>query len=460
MDNAKKKLDLNYIPDRPIVGGWDYGKFNNAMQGIRRMPQGLGAVGGAIKTAVQTPSRILFGDKGTQAINNAGSNAIDYAKKGLSNATQKYKTGSKDYGVAGGLMGLASGEGEANTSDKSVSNNPPPAATGNSLIPSPQWGVTGDKNVSKQDINVAMPNNRMVNGLPTSMSSEKIATNGNRSYTMPGDNGNPYQLDIAHTGTGANGYGNFDVKSNNGQSGTVSASPGLMKNYLANKGSFGIGGLNAALDRMQKQPDATQQTEQMQQPIGMQQMTSNDYTNAINHYVDVLNSAAPTDSFDAMIAHKKAVGQAQAGLNALSGLQAHTQQSAVAREGLAADYLNQQQQNEAERKRAEADAAQNEFNQQLGLGKFAYGLSKDEAASKAASEQQTYERNKPLIKKFETTNADGSIGTRYGAVNPQTGKEDSQAVDDRNFIEALGQAKNPEEVQAVLKMRKERSNGQ
>jgi hypothetical protein len=81
------------------------------MNTVQQAPQLASQVGGAIKTAVQTPSRVLIGQKGTQDISNAISNAATGSANYIGNKAKttaaNYQQGAKDYGVLGGLATAA-----------------------------------------------------------------------------------------------------------------------------------------------------------------------------------------------------------------------------------------------------------------------------------------------------------------------------------------------------------------
>lgn len=265
--------------------------------------------------------------------------------------------------------------------------------------------------------------NNIVAGMPVTNASEQIQANGDRNYVIPGDNGNATQLKIAQTGTDANGNGQFAVQDSSG-SGTMSASPELMKNYAANKGKFSVGKLNPV--SAQPEQATPQQGYQPQQVMAPQ---STDYSEAIQSYMDQLNKPTPTGSFDRMIADKRNKQKAEIGLNALLKLQGLSQAQSSDNNKLAADQNMFNQRMAQAKTKDERDAIQQEFNNQLEAGKTAYSMNREARADKDAQNKASIEERKlandevKYTPPSKTTDINGNtIMTPASSFNIRTGE--------------------------------------
>ncbi len=239
--------------------------------------------------------------------------------------------------------------------------------------------------------------NRVAAGLPVTMAGEQVQKNGDRNYQIPMQGGATSPVNIQQTGTDKKGYGTFNVGYGEGKTGTLSASPELMKRFKENKGSFGVADLSKVPKAQETQlaPEEYQSQPQYIQPRYIQQGA--DYSQEINDLTSQLESVSGGNTLGDMIANKRKRKAIDAKLDVLMGLQNGAQRQAAEanRLSLDADQFNQRMQQQA------ADSSQQAiregFNNNLRLAELGYTMNRDKLAADREERRNYLSDKKQLL---------------------------------------------------------------
>lgn len=464
LPDKKKPLDLNYVQQTPgIEQAWLpdpaakaarhealAGGVNQVKNAIQAVPS---QVGGVIRDTAQNmkktallPLKTLIGQQGINEAEGTAQVVGENVASGLNQTGEAYNAGAKNRGVVGGLYSLGEAAFTNNAADTATPQvtKPPtlaqpgamqpaanpdqpkpgtmqPAATQADETQIPYLGAKGQKVISNPDgTNTTITNanrlsNRVVGGMPVTMASEDIAANGDRSYVIPGDNGNASRMNIHQTGTDARGNGNFAVSYGKGQKGTVSASPELMKRYQENKGSFGVADMSKVphYEEPQQQQLPQQQTPQAPQP------QAPDYSGQIAELMAQMPETSRFDSVGTLIAKKQQRKAIESKLAALTGMQESGNRLASenARLGVSQNQFNQSRQDAQAREARDANQQQWTNAKEANAVDYLHerNLKADQAATAKAQADAELENRKLGQPKPITTNTYDD----NGAVNGQ-----------------------------------------